>query len=69
MLSHTPTGQEQVPHDEAHGGCCDVFVRGLGHRLPDNFGLLDRCLLTMLLCIYCTKLQLFSKVVTFVSVP
>jgi hypothetical protein len=47
LLSHTPTGQEQVPQDEAHGGCCDVFVRGLGRRLPVNFGLLDRCLLIM----------------------
>jgi hypothetical protein len=48
LLSHTPhTGQEQVPHDEALGGCCDVFVRGLGRRLPVNFGLLDRCLLIM----------------------
>jgi hypothetical protein len=40
-------GQEQVPLDEAHGGCCDEFVRGLGRRLPVNFGLLDRCLLMM----------------------
>jgi hypothetical protein len=40
LLSHTPIGQEQVPHDEAHGGCCDVFVRGLGRRLLVNFGLL-----------------------------
>jgi hypothetical protein len=47
VLSHTPTGQEHVPQDEAHGGCCDEFVRGLGRRLPDNFGLLDRCLLIM----------------------
>jgi hypothetical protein len=46
-ISHTPIGQEQVPQDEAHGGCCDVFVRGLGRRLPVNFGLLDHCLLTM----------------------
>jgi hypothetical protein len=29
LLSHTPTGQEQVPQDEALGGCCDEFVRGL----------------------------------------
>jgi hypothetical protein len=28
-----PPGQEQVPQDEAHGGCCDEFVRGLGCRL------------------------------------
>jgi hypothetical protein len=50
LLSHTPpppTGQEQVPQDEARGGCCDVFVRGLGRRLPVNFGLLYRCLLIM----------------------
>jgi hypothetical protein len=39
-----PPGQEQVPQDEAHGGCCDEIVRGLGRRLPVNFGLLDRCL-------------------------
>jgi hypothetical protein len=30
-VSH-PTGQEQVPQDEAHEGCYDVFVRGLGRR-------------------------------------
>jgi hypothetical protein len=52
LLSHTPTGQEQVPQDAAHGGCCDVIVRGLGHHLPVNFGLLDRCLLIMYLFIY-----------------
>jgi hypothetical protein len=47
-VSHPPpTGQEQVPQDEALGGCCDVFVRGLGRRHPVNFGLLDRCLLIM----------------------
>ncbi|NP_001352275.1 uncharacterized protein [Zea mays] len=41
------TRQEQVPQDEARGGCCDEFVSGLGRRLPVNFGLLDRCLLIM----------------------
>jgi hypothetical protein len=46
-VSHPPTGQEQVPHDEALGGCYDDFVSGLGRRLPVNFGLLDRCLLIM----------------------
>jgi hypothetical protein len=47
-VSHPPhTGQEQVPHDEALGGCRDEFVRGLGRRLPVNFGLLDRCILIM----------------------
>jgi hypothetical protein len=49
VVSHPPphTGQEQVPQDEALGGCCDVFVRGLGRPLLVNFGLLDRCLLIM----------------------
>jgi hypothetical protein len=67
-VSHPPTGQEQVPQDEAHGGCCDVFVRGLGRRLPVNFGLLDRCLL---ICnyLFCIELLLYSKVVTFDPVP
>jgi hypothetical protein len=46
-VSHPPTGQEQVPQDEVHGGCCDVLVSSLGRRLPVNFGLLDRCLLIM----------------------
>jgi hypothetical protein len=58
MLAHSccltppPTGQEQVPQDEVHGGWCDKFMRGLGHRLLVNFGLLDRCLLMMYLFIY-----------------
>jgi hypothetical protein len=43
-VSHPPTGQEQIPQDEAQGGCCDEFVSVLGRRLPVNFGLLDRCL-------------------------
>ena len=51
-VSHPPTGQEQVPQDEVHGGCCDEFVRDLGRRLLVNFGLLDRCLLTMQLFIF-----------------
>jgi hypothetical protein len=37
-VSHPSIGQEHVPQDEAHGGRCDVFVRGLGRRLPVNFG-------------------------------
>jgi hypothetical protein len=51
VVSH-PTGQEQVPQDEVHGGCCDEFVRGLGRRLRVNFRLLDRCLFIMYLFIY-----------------
>jgi hypothetical protein len=68
VVSHPPTGQEQVPQDEAQGGCCDEFVRDLGRRLPVNFGLLDRCLL---ICnyLFCIELLLYSKVVTFDPVP
>jgi hypothetical protein len=71
LLSHTPTGQVQVQQDDAHEGCCDEFVRGQGRRLPVNFGLLDHCLLMMYLFIYlfCIELILYSKDVTFVSVP
>ena len=67
-VSHPPTGQGQVPQDEALGGCCDEFVRGLGRRLPVNFGLLDRCLL---ICnyLFCIELLLYSKDVTFDPVP
>jgi hypothetical protein len=43
-MSHTPIGKEHVSNDEAHGGCCDEFMNGLGRRLPVNFGLLDHCL-------------------------
>jgi hypothetical protein len=37
LYSHPP-GQEQVPQDEAHEGCCDEFVSGLGRRLLVNYG-------------------------------
>jgi hypothetical protein len=36
--THIPPGQGQVPQDEAHEGCCDGFVSGLGRRLPVNYG-------------------------------
>jgi hypothetical protein len=34
----SPSGQEQVPQDEEYEGCRDEFVRGLGCRLPVNYG-------------------------------
>jgi hypothetical protein len=70
LLSHTPTGQEQVPQDEAHGGCCDKFVRDPDHRFPVNFGVVG--LLSpydVIIYLFCTELLLYSKVVSFVSVP
>jgi hypothetical protein len=53
-----------------HGGCCDEFVRGLGRRLPVNFGLLDRLSpYDVITYLFFTELLLYSKDVTFVSVP
>jgi hypothetical protein len=47
-----------------------VFVRGLGRRLPVNFGV-ARSLspFDVIIYLFCTELLLYSKVVTFVSVP
>jgi hypothetical protein len=65
----TPPGQEQVPRDEEHEGCHDEFVRGLGHRLPVNFG----CWIVIFVgCNYLFILYrtpLYINDVTFVSVP
>jgi hypothetical protein len=62
-------GQEHVPQDEAHGGCYDEIVRGLGRRLPINFG---RWIVVFIWCNYLAILYrtpLYINVVTFVSVP
>jgi hypothetical protein len=67
LYSHPP-GQEQVPQDEARERWCDVFVGGLGRRLPVNFG----CWIVVFVwCNYLTILYrtpLYINVVTFVSV-
>jgi hypothetical protein len=34
----TLTGQGQLPQDKEHEGYRDEFVRGLGRRLPVNYG-------------------------------
>jgi hypothetical protein len=34
----TSLGKGQVLQDEEHGGCHDEFMRGLGRRLPVNYG-------------------------------
>jgi hypothetical protein len=67
LYSHFVPAQGQVPHDEAHEGCCDEFVSGLGRRLPVNFG----CWIVVFVwCNYLTILYrtpLYIKNVTFVS--
>ena len=68
LYSH-PLGQEQVPRDEVHEGCCDEFVSGLGHRLPVNF------VCWIIVFVWCNYLiilyrtLLYINVVTFISVP
>jgi hypothetical protein len=47
VVLKSPPVQEQVPLDEAHEGCYDEYVSGLGRRLLVNFVLLDRCLRMM----------------------
>jgi hypothetical protein len=37
MYSHPP-GQAHVPQDKKHEGCRDESVKGLGRRLPVNYG-------------------------------
>jgi hypothetical protein len=69
-VSHPPTGQEQVPQDEALGGCRDVFVRGLGRRLPFNFGVAGPLSpYNVIIYLFCIELLLCSKDVTFDPVP
>jgi hypothetical protein len=34
----TPPGQGRYRQDEEHEGCRDEFMRGLGRRLPVNYG-------------------------------
>jgi hypothetical protein len=68
VVSH-PTGQEQVPQDEAHGGCCDVFERS---RLSSPSQLWVAGSLypyDVIIYLICTELLLYSKVLTFVSIP
>jgi hypothetical protein len=36
--THIPLRQEQVLQDEEHEGCRGDIVRGLGCRLPVNYG-------------------------------
>jgi hypothetical protein len=66
----TPPGQGHVPQDEELEGCRDEFLRGLGHLLLVNYGcggsLSSYDVINYL---FCTEPLLYSKDVTFVSVP
>jgi hypothetical protein len=69
LLYSYPPGQEQVPQNETHEGCCDEFVSSLDRRLPVKYG----CWIVVFVwCNYLTILYrtlLYIKDVTFVSVP
>jgi hypothetical protein len=66
----SPIGQEQVLQDEAHEGCCGEFVRGLGCRLPVNYGVAGSLSpFDVIIYLFSTELLLYSKDVTFVSIP
>jgi hypothetical protein len=68
LYSH-PFMSRQVPRDEEHEGCRVEFMRGLGRRLPVNYGC---CIVDFVWCNYLTilyKTLLYSKDVAFVSVP
>jgi hypothetical protein len=70
VVSHPPTGQEQVPKDEALGGCYDEFVRSLGRRLPVNFGVAGPLSpYNVITYLFRIELLLYSKDVTFDHVP
>jgi hypothetical protein len=69
LLYSYPPGQGQVPQDKEHEERRDELVRGLGHRLPVNYG----CwIVFFVLCNYLVILYrtpLYIKDVIFVSVP
>jgi hypothetical protein len=56
-----PTGQEQVPQYEVHGGCCDVFVRGLGHRLQSTLGYGSLSPYDVIIYLFCTEFLFIVK--------
>ena len=55
LYSH-PLGQGQVPRDKEHEGCRDEFVRGLGRRLPVNYG----C--WIIVFVWCNYLTIFYRI-------
>jgi hypothetical protein len=69
LLYSYPPGQEHVPQDEADGGRCDEIVRGLGRRLPDNFGCWIVVFIGCNYLIFLYRTLLYINVVTFISVP
>jgi hypothetical protein len=70
LLYSYPSGQEHVLLDKEHEGCRDAFMRGLGRRLLVNYGCGGPLSsYDVIILLFCTELLLYSKDVTFVSVP
>jgi hypothetical protein len=70
LLSHTPTGQEQVPQDEAHGGMLRCVRERSRTSSPNQLWVAGSLSpFDVIIYLFCTELLLYSKDVTFVSVP
>jgi hypothetical protein len=65
---HIPPGQGQVS-DEAREGCRDEFMRGLGRRLPVNYGCWIVVFVWCNYLIILYRTPLYIKDMTFVFVP
>jgi hypothetical protein len=64
-----PIGQEQVPQDEAHGECCDEFVRDLESSPSQLWVAGPLSPYNVFIYLFCIELLLYSKEVTFDHVP
>jgi hypothetical protein len=70
LLSHTPTGQEQVPQDEAYGGCWQCVRERSKPSSPSQLWVAGPLSpYNVIIYLFCTELLLYSKDVTFDPVP
>jgi hypothetical protein len=71
LLSHTPhTGQEQVPQNEALGGCCDELRERSRPSSPSQLWVAGPLSpFNVIIYLFCIELLLHSKDVTFDPVP
>jgi hypothetical protein len=67
-VSHPLTGQEQVPQEEAYGGCC-VRERSRPSSPSQLWVVGPLSPYNVIIYLFCIELLLYSKVVTFDHVP
>ena len=69
-VSHPPTGQEQVPQDEAHEGCCDDVRERSRSSSPSQLWVAGPLSpYNVIIYLFCIEFMLSSKDVTFDPVP